>query len=115
MLRSNSPSVFSQPFKLPHKTDASSFITKDDCTRQAEADKLGFPTLFNEQSVRLPKRQKADLEWKCVHKEAFEEAGMVWPVDHDCPEVNTSGMIDREIEVAVFMHKVFAPSWRRCP
>ena len=76
-------------FKLPHRTDASSFITKDDYTRQAEADKLGFPTLFNEQSVRLPKRQKADLEWKCVRKEAFEEAGMVWPVDHDCPEVNT--------------------------
>ena len=89
-------------FKLPYRTDASSFITKDDYTRQAEADKLGFPTLFNEQSVRIPKRQKADLEWKCVHKEAFEEAGMVWPVDHDCPEVNTSGMVDREIEVALF-------------
>ena len=43
----------------------------------------------------------------------FEEAGMFWPVDlskvdHDCPEVNTSGMLHREIEVAVFMHKVFA-------
>ena len=102
-------------FKLPHRTDASSFITKDDYTRQAEADKLGFPTLFNEQSVRIPKRQKADLEWKFVHKEAFEEAGMVWPVDHDCPEVNTPGMVDREVEVALFVHKVFAPSWRRCP
>ena len=58
-------------FKLPHRTDASSFIAKDDCTRQAEADKLGFPTLFNEQSVRLPKRQKADLEWIFVRKELF--------------------------------------------
>ena len=44
-----------------------------------------------------------------MRKEAFEEQGMVWPVDHDCPEVNTSGMVDREIEVALFMHKVFAP------
>ena len=104
----------STAFKLPHSTDASSFITKDDWARQAEADKLGFPTLFNEQSVRLPKRQKADLDWKFQHKEAFEEVGMFWPVDlssvyYDCPEVNTSGMLQREVEVAVFMHKVFAP------
>ena len=50
---------------------------------------------------------------ECQHNEAFEEASMYWPVDlstadHDCLEVNTSGVLHREIEVAVFVHKVFA-------
>ena len=59
-------------------------------------------------------RSKAELDRKFQHNEAFEEVGMFWPVDlssvyYDCPEVNTSGMLQREIEVAVFMHKVSTP------
>eukprot|EP00959_Pyramimonas_sp_CCMP1952_P464766 9487168-Pyramimonas_sp.AAC.1 len=86
----------------------SAYITVDRGQLRLESERVGLP-LRSELSPAI----ESDLRgpgWKVEHATCFKAAGIEWPPDLAAwPAVDTGGLLPREVEAAIYLHKVWPP------